>query len=197
MLTKARYIFLVERIHVVRAPFVPRSRDLIYLSCAVLVIVSFCAVAINAYLSPIIEIGPSDGRCHTGIPGKASIPFMTVDILVDIVLTGVFFYLLRPVVSVGGIFKVTAVVGPSKSRTTPATPATPATEKNMDETAVQRNIRMLLRKSLIASALIMIPTIANMIQFYITQGKELAMVCMTLCVMDGTLSRIRSSSQNE
>ncbi len=30
----------------------------------------------------------------------------------------------------------------------------------------------------------MLPTIANMVQFYITHGRELALLCLSLCVAD-------------
>ncbi|KAJ4296382.1 hypothetical protein N0V90_006427 [Kalmusia sp. IMI 367209] len=120
---------------------------------------------------------PQDGRCHIGIPGRASIPFMAVDIVVDVVLTGVFIYLLRPVVKMHGLNKVSAVVGMDESHM-------PRTEKERNDTAIQKNIRTLLWKSLIGALLIMIPTVANMIQFYLVHGRELALVCLTICTVD-------------
>ncbi|KAF9694047.1 hypothetical protein EKO04_007857 [Ascochyta lentis] len=170
------YVFLVERVHVVRAPFVRRSRDWLYWACMVMVIASFLGVAINAYLRPIIEM-QADGRCHMGIPGGASIPFMAVDIGVDAALTGVFFYLLRPVVKLHGLNTVSGVFGKNAAKNS-------HTSQARKETAVQRNIRILLWKSLIGSMLIMLPTIANMVQFYITGGRELALICLALCVAD-------------
>lgn len=170
------YIFIVERIHVVRAPFVRRSRDWLYWSLMVMVVASFLGVAINAYLKPIIEM-QDDGRCHMGIPGQASIPFMVVDISVNAALTAVFFYLLRPVVKLHGLNTISGVFG----KNTTNDPDPPQAKK---ETAVQRNIRILLWKSLFGSMLIMLPTIANMVQFYITGGRELALICLSLCVAD-------------
>lgn len=168
------YVFLVERVHVIRAPFVRRSRDWLYLSALLLVIISFAGVAINAYVHPIIELNSQDGRCHMGIPGKVSIPFMTVDIAVDVALTAIFLYLLRPLVRLNGISTVLGVIRTKASTAT----------VDREETPVQRNIRHLLYKSLIGSMLIMLPAVANMIQFYITKGHELAMVCLTVCTMD-------------
>ncbi|KAJ4407013.1 hypothetical protein N0V91_004179 [Didymella pomorum] len=170
------YIFIVERIHVVRAPFVRRTHDWLYWCLMVMVVASFLGVAINAYLKPIIEM-QEDGRCHMGIPGQASIPFMVVDISVNAALTGVFFYLLRPVVKLHGLNTVSGVFG----KNTVKDLDTPKAQK---ETAVQRNIRILLWKSLFGSMLIMLPTVANMVQFYITGGRELALICLSLCVTD-------------
>lgn len=142
----------------------------------VMVVASFLGVAINAYLKPIIEM-QDDGRCHMGIPGGASIPFMVVDIGVNAALTGVFFYLLRPVVKLHGLNTISGVFGKNTAKDSNASQA-------RKETAVQRNIRILLWKSLIGSMLIMLPTIANMVQFYITGGRELALICLSLCVAD-------------
>ncbi|KAH6612054.1 hypothetical protein C7974DRAFT_90537 [Boeremia exigua] len=164
------YIFIVERIHVVRAPFVRRSRDWLYWACTVTIVASFLGTSINAYLKPIIT-KQSDGRCHMGIPGRASIPFMVVDIIVNAVLTIVFFSLLRPVVK----FHWFGAKNQDKTSDTP---------QSKQETAVQRSIKVLLWKSLLGSMLIILPTIANMIQFYITHGRGLALLCLSLCVSD-------------
>lgn len=142
--------------------------------------VSFFAVAINAYMSPIMIMNSEDGRCHMGIPGKASIPFMSVDVLVEIVLTGVFIYLLQPTVKTGWLSKVSGDFRATKT-------SKPTMEENTYITAAQRNIINLLRKSLVGSLLIMIPTMVNMIQLYIMQGRELALVCVTMCILDGRL----------
>ncbi|KAF3037668.1 hypothetical protein E8E12_007052 [Didymella heteroderae] len=170
------YVFIVERIHVVRAPFVRRTHDWLYWCLMVMVVASFLGVAINAYLKPIIEM-QDDGHCHMGIPGKASIPFMAVDISVNAALTGVFFYLLRPVVKLHGLNTISGAFGKVEMKD-------PNIPQARTETAVQRNIRILLWKSLFGSMLIMLPTIANMVQFYITGGRELALICLSLCVTD-------------
>lgn len=141
-----------------------------------MVTASFLGIAINAYLRPIIEM-QNDGRCHMGIPGGASIPFMVVDIAVDIALTAVFFYLLRPVAKLHGLNTVSGVFGKNVAKDS-------SIPQIRNETAMQRNIRILLWKSLIGSMLIMLPTIANMVQFYITSGRELALVCLAICVAD-------------
>ena len=112
-----------------------------------------------------------------GIPGRASIPFMVVDISVNVALTGVFFYLLRPVVKLPGSNTISGIFGRDTIKDSDAPQA-------KQETVVQRNIRVLLWKSLVGSMLIMLPTVANMVQFYITGGRELALICLSLCVAD-------------
>lgn len=101
-------------------------------------------------------------------------PFTVVNFFTDLVLTGVFFYLLRPAAKPNAMPAASARSEDKSKQETPR-----------NETAVQRNIRTLLRKSIIGSLLIEIPMAANMIQFVITKGEELGMICLTLCLIDG------------
>ncbi|KAF2131489.1 hypothetical protein P153DRAFT_196566 [Dothidotthia symphoricarpi CBS 119687] len=158
------YTFLVERIHVVRKPFYRRREDPIYLSCMVMVVVMYSAVSINVFVHPITQM--LGERCHFGINGAASIPTVAVNIFTDFVLTSVFIYLLRPVLADHDV------------------PAQGIAHLPQNKTAVQKSLKALLWKSLIGSLLIEIPMAANMIQFMVTKGQELGMVCLTICLVD-------------
>jgi hypothetical protein len=158
----AVFLFLVERIRIVRAPFVQRKHDKIYLACLGMVIVLFGPVII-----------------HFGIRGTASIPILAVNMFMDLVLTGVFLYLLRPVVTSSSAPYSSLALKSQCDRMEPLMPM------NTNETNVQRNIRTLLWKSIIGSLLIEIPMMANMIQFVITKGEELGTICLILCVVEG------------
>jgi hypothetical protein len=175
----AIFLFLVERIHVVRAPFVQRKKDKIYLGCLAIVLLMFGPVVVNCYIHPITYMDASNGRCHFGIRGSASIPILAVNLFVDLVLTGVFFYLLRPAVRVPVLPMVSkAIKNWSKKDSV-------HTQDNYNETAAQRAIRTLLWKSIIGSLLIEIPMMANMIQFVITKGHEFGTICTAVCVVEG------------
>ena len=50
------YVFLVERIHVVRAPFFNRRKDKLYLGCMAMIIITYSSVAINAYCNHVVEL---------------------------------------------------------------------------------------------------------------------------------------------
>lgn len=172
------YAFMVERVHVVRAPFVRRSKDNVYLACVIPAMVLYTAISINSYFWRVTAMHNSDGRCHFGIRKPASIPILTVNVLTNVALTGVFFYLLRPVIKFHGMASVSAVLSrKSKTETIIAQPA-------KIESAVQRNIRILLWRSIIGSILIELPVAANMIQFIVTRGEELGMLCLTFCMID-------------
>jgi hypothetical protein len=153
---------------------------MVYLSCMVAVLLALVGQSINAYIHPVTEMRESDGRCHFGIPGKVSIPGLAIDLIGGIGLTGLLFYLLRPVIKVQSSELSPGVPRPNLTRDVTVT------QDSRNETAVQRNIRTLLWKSVVGSILIVIPTTANMIQFVITDGQELGMVCLSICMLDCT-----------
>jgi len=170
------YIFMVERIHIVRAPFVRRSKDKLYLSCLAMAAVFYTSITVVSFMYRVTELRASDGRCHFGIRAVASWPTLAANIFTNLVLTGIFFYLLRPVVK------------PHSSTSIPA-PSSQQSNKTFwgpraNESVVQRNIRTLLWKSIVASLLLEIPLAANMIQFIITKGEELGMICLIICMVD-------------
>lgn len=172
------YAFMVERVHIVRAPFVRRSKDKVYLACLVPALILYTGISLNSYFWRVTAMHESDGRCHFGIRSVASIPILSVNVFTNVLLTGVFFYLLQPVIKLHGMARVSAVFSrKSKSDTILAQP-------RGSESAVQKNIRTLLWKSIIGAILIELPVAANMIQFIVTRGQELGMMCLTFCMID-------------
>ncbi|PSN58950.1 hypothetical protein BS50DRAFT_445839, partial [Corynespora cassiicola Philippines] len=91
------YAFLVERVHVVRAPYMRRRNDRIYIACMALLTALYLAVIINSYVHAVTNMEEEDGRCHFGIDGQSAIPVIAANLITDFVVTGVFFYLLLPV----------------------------------------------------------------------------------------------------
>lgn len=172
------YAFLCERVHVVRAPFVRRSQDKIYIACVVPAMVLYTAISVNSYFYRVTAMHDSDGRCHFGIRSVASIPILSVNLFTNIVLTGIFFYLLRPVIKFHGLSTVSAAFT-RKSKN-----ASMTMQPSESESAIQRSIKTLLWKSVVGAILIELPVAGNMIQFIVTRGEELGMICLTLCMAD-------------
>lgn len=172
------YAFLCERVHVVRAPFVRRSQDKIYIACVVPAMMLYTAISVNSYFHRVTAMYDSDGRCHFGIRSVASIPILSVNLFTNIVLTGIFFYLLRPVIKLHGFATVSAAL------TRKSKGASIIAQPSESESAIQRSIKTLLWKSVIGAILIELPVAGNMIQFIVTRGDELGMICLTLCMAD-------------
>ncbi|KAJ8112179.1 hypothetical protein OPT61_g5398 [Boeremia exigua] len=163
------YIFLMERIRVIRAPFIRRGRDRLYWSCMFAVIAGFLGCYISVLFRPLGSLRPN-GRCWIGVERVVLIPLLVYDSIVDVALTGIFLYLLLPVLKLHGSDS-TLNLGAG-------------TVQASNSTRVQRSIRTLLWKSLLGTILIMFPTIANLAQVYIVHGREPAIVCLAICIID-------------
>lgn len=196
------YIFLLERARVVRAPFVPRLKDRVWLLGMLVICGGFGAIAIVGYMSPVVELSKLDGRCRIGLPPRVSFPLLCFDVVVNFLLTGVFFWLLRPVLDFHGLLKMstwfenrlTSKVKQSIHKSEVQVMSSP--EGASLKSAINHNIKILLWKCLIGSALVMLPTVANMAQFYVMNSRELGWVCLTICTLDGPSSSLEVSPAN-
>ncbi|KAF3050364.1 hypothetical protein E8E11_009084 [Didymella keratinophila] len=187
------YIFLLERTRVVRAPFMPRLKDRVWLLGIFIICGGFGTIAIIGYMSPVVELSLLDGRCRIGLPPRVSFPLLYFDVAVNFLLTGVFFWLLRPVLDFHGALKartwcgawcgekITSKLKKSMKR---EQQAQVSLEGASLKSAMNKNIKTLLWKCLIGSTLVMLPTVANMTQFYIMNSRELGWVCLTICTLD-------------
>ncbi|PVH97962.1 hypothetical protein DM02DRAFT_63117 [Periconia macrospinosa] len=202
------YIFLVERIHVARAPFTAsRARDYIYLGCMAFMMLACSGIVVNAFLHAYTAMDPNDGRCHNGINTRVTIPFLTVDIILDFVLTGVFVYLLHPFVGgqmgVGqdwrsrlseivtssvwkGGKKVRVKSLASNSTSETATEMSTTGAGGRGNTAVQKSIKRLLLRTIVGAFAITIVTVGLFIvQLTVGDGGEgVALVCSSICLGD-------------
>jgi len=91
------YIFLVERAHAIRVKARRgRLHDPVYVAGVVIVLVGFGSIAIVAFLYPLYKL---QGSCHVGLPPKVSAPLLAYDIFINVALTGIFVYYLRPMLN--------------------------------------------------------------------------------------------------
>lgn len=187
------YVFLLERARIVRAPFMPRHKDYVWLIGLFIILGGFGSIAILGYLSPIVDLSKLDGRCRIGLPPTVSFPLLCFDVVINFLLTGVFFWLLRPVLELRGLMSLSNWCG---TRFAKKIARSVSNRKNKLETdshgnnanlqlAMNKSIKTLLLKCLIGSMLVMLPTVGNMAQFYTMNSRELGWVCLTICTLDG------------
>ncbi|UPX15601.1 uncharacterized protein EKO05_0006044 [Ascochyta rabiei] len=168
----------------------PRLKDRVWLLGMLIICGGFGTIAIVGYLSPVVELSGLDGRCRIGLPPRVSLPLLCFDVAVNFLLTGVFFWLLRPVLDFHGLLRLSTWVGNNfttkikKSGQRREVELESALEGASMKSAMNKNIKKLLWKCLIGSTLVMVPTVANMTQFYIMNSRELGWVCLTICTFD-------------
>ncbi|KAF2659075.1 hypothetical protein K491DRAFT_592012 [Lophiostoma macrostomum CBS 122681] len=183
------YIFLVERAHVLRAPYIGRAHDWIWLVGMLSIATGFGSIAICGFLWPIADLSVNDGRCRIGLPLKVTMPLLCFDVCINMALTGTFIYLLRPLLQFSG----------TPDPNTPANRFTKSIRKlfqsedrrsSMDvypeNQPFLRSIKALLWRSLIGSMLVMLPTVGNLAALYSLKGRELGWLCLTMCTFDVT-----------
>ncbi|KAF2095274.1 hypothetical protein NA57DRAFT_44928, partial [Rhizodiscina lignyota] len=190
------YLFLVERAHALRAPYLRRLHDWMWLGMMFVVITGFGTIAGAAFAWPIAEVGgkaissdippAADGRCRIGIPLKVTVPLLTYDIFINIALTGVFLWLLTPLVS----FSARATSMSPASNTTTAIDTAMMTEMNYNVVSTRpagaTSIEKLVAKSLIGAVLVLFPTVVNLVLLYHFKGREFGWLCLSICTLDVT-----------
>ncbi|PVI06433.1 hypothetical protein DM02DRAFT_492803, partial [Periconia macrospinosa] len=92
----ALYVFLIERVHIVRAPFVPRFRDPVWVIGVLVTAGGLGGITAYDYHGPKAELSHDSGLCSIGIVPNASIAIMAMDLFLGTVLTGMFIWILRP-----------------------------------------------------------------------------------------------------
>lgn len=154
-----------------------------------LILGGFGTIAVIGYLSPIVELSELDGKCRIGLPVQVSFPLLSFDVGVNFLLTGLFIWLLRPVLSQHDLFSMSGVFGHEwvKAVHRRMTKDRKVKAEDQHSRALNKNIKILLWKCLIGSTCIMLPTVGNMAQFYIMKGRELGWICFTICTLDGKL----------
>ncbi|KAF2747746.1 hypothetical protein M011DRAFT_38172 [Sporormia fimetaria CBS 119925] len=148
----AMYLFLVERAHAMRAPFVRRIGS----------------IAICGFRWPISEVSLQDGRCRIGLPLKITIPLLTSDVLINLALTAIFVYLLRPLLRFSNFWNAANSSGClSKIR---RANHNSSRQQSLDvytvNESLQKSIEGLLWRTLIGSLLVMLPTVGNIATLY-------------------------------
>lgn len=187
----AVYTFLVERAHALRAPYMRRSRDWIWLGGMLTIACGFGSIAVCGFVWPIANLSQDDGRCRIGLPYKVTIPLLSFDVVINTLLTAIFIYLLRPLLRFGGLSNEEVPA----SRFTKGVRIILKSSSRGGSVDVYPNrnflksIETLLWKSFIGSLLIMLPTVGNLAALLPLRGQELGWLCLTICTLDGKCYR--------
>lgn len=188
---RRRYMFLIERAHALKAPYIRRIHDWTWLLGMFLVGTGFGATAVLAFLNPVAELSGVDGKCRIGLPLKVTIPLLIFDIVINLVLTGIFIHLITPLVrskiSQGSPGKWLPWIRKIFSRCTAssARPNSFVAGLSTFNGSIHREIENLLTKSLVGAFLMLLPTIANLSLLFHMKGRELGWLCLTICTLDG------------
>ncbi|KAF1850842.1 uncharacterized protein K460DRAFT_328129 [Cucurbitaria berberidis CBS 394.84] len=185
------YLILVERAHALRAPYMRRTYDWLWITGTLSIAAVFGTIAVTGFIWPIANISRKDGRCRIGLPQFVTIPLLTFDVFINVLLTLVFVYLLSPLVRAGSLptaafpaSRFTKCFGSLCSRSR----ARNSVDLHTSNQQRARTIEKLLWRTFIGSCLVLIPTVGNMASLTSFKGRELGWVCLTICSVDVTFT---------
>ncbi|KAJ5061428.1 hypothetical protein J3E72DRAFT_385362 [Bipolaris maydis] len=186
------YLFLVERVHVLRAPYRSRWSDYLWLFSTMGIFVSLGAIGAAGFIVPITSLSRDDGRCRIGLQPYAIIPLLICDIVINILLTLVFIYLLSPVIRrsrPSGAGFASRLAGATGNLCRQAEQRTAVSLHPVNQRLVRR-VEKLLFKTLVGCFLVVLPASGNLTALWIYQGKMPAFMCFTICIFDVTWAAV-------
>lgn len=185
------YMFLLERAHIIRAPFVwKRTDDWVWVNGTVLIFISFGALSIWCLITLHAELDSNDDQCRVGIARVPSYVLMILDAIINGSLTVLFAVLLRPTLSVRERPSTTPTENEDDSpssgnRLSRVIWKLRYLKEDQRRYRSSPNIKKVLRKNIIGSGLTFLVSAANGTVFYANEGNPSAFVCMISCIIDG------------
>jgi len=165
-----------------------RHRDWIWLGGMLTIVCGFGSIAICGFVWPLAELSQVDGHCRIGLPYKVTIPLLSFDIVINTALTGIFIYLLRPLLRFGGMSNEAVPASrftKGMRRILKSSGAATETEVFSINRSSFKSIERLLWRSFIGSVLVMLPTVGNISALLPLRGQEPGWLCLTICTVDG------------
>ena len=172
------YLFLVERIHVVRSRRHSRLTDYWYMANLAIVILGFGSIAIFSFIFPIAEF--ADGKCHIGLPFRITLPLLVYDIAINLYLTSYFLYFVRP----GLVGDVVGHVRSVFSKGSTGRDNAPNRSGRLG-TRRQENLRKLAKRTLNGMCVMLLATTINLAILFYMSGSEEEWMCFMFCTLDG------------
>lgn len=186
-LTYSRYTFYLERIHIVRLPVViNRSRDPVWVAGMLITVGLFGGMALWCIATPHAGISVHDGHCRIGSDMIPSYITFSSDIVINIGLTGVFIWLILPVLKnqTRGTATDFSESPQSPGRTSFTLRGVLSSDVGRDD-QLSRSVKGMLRKNIIGSALTFVAGAINLVIYFVDATSQIAYVCFTLCIVDG------------
>ena len=171
------YLFLVERAHQLVATKMVRHRDWVYIIGILVVLFGFGVLAVFAFIKPVTNLSAVDGKCRIGLPLVITIPLLTYDIIINFILTGIFYLRGARLISTRNfrhILHCIAMALPFRRVPGLRDPV--------------RACEFFMGRSALGAMAIILPTIANLVILFVLNGHENGWLCFTICTIDSKLS---------
>lgn len=171
------YLFLIERIHIVRSRRYTRLTDNWYVVNIAILVLGFGSIAVLSFIFPVAEL--SEGQCRIGLPFKITLPLLIYDISINLYLTGHFLHVSRPGIAIATLRRL-----PFAS-STPASRDIAYNHLSRLEDGTQDNLRTLAKRTLRGMCIMLLATTINLSILFYMSGREQEWMCFMFCTLDG------------
>jgi len=168
------YLFLVERVYVVRYDRRSRWRDRWCILNMLIVILGFGSIAVLSFVFPISEVSKDGDNCRIGLPFKITLPLLIYDVSINVYLTAHFVYFARPRV---GPWRKRALISRRGSMNVDREDVNP-------DMTPENTLMRLARRTLKGMSVMLLGTILNLAILFHMSGQEQEWICFILCTID-------------
>ncbi|KAL5119680.1 hypothetical protein ACEQ8H_002286 [Pleosporales sp. CAS-2024a] len=163
-------LFLLERVRVVRAPFIERRRDAIWIGGCILTVGGYLGVMGFMSVAPESILSRVDGNCRIGIQANASKGVIVLDCTYNVILTLIFVQQLKPVVRPSCTRRSFSYTGGQQQpRKTGSLSRLMSLKEyrtgTITRTSFEGNLRAMLIRNLVGSVLLIANTIVSNVIF--------------------------------
>ncbi|KAF2404418.1 hypothetical protein EJ06DRAFT_204198 [Trichodelitschia bisporula] len=193
------YFFLTERAHSIRAPYQKRLHDRVWCFFASIMTVGFTVLAVMVFIHPLATYDKEHG-CAVGLPIQSTLALLGFDLTINFALTGVFVWLLQPMLAFNrpmgvapGRRRVAAVWGRIIRSPKPLAISAVIVPSRQSNTHASQAVERLVWKTMLATILVILPTITNLGVLVGFGDREKGWFCYTMCIIDGMFHRLSCS----
>jgi hypothetical protein len=167
-------MFWLERVRIVRAPFIDRFRDPIWIVGMILIFGGFVTMTGCEFISPRAFLSHVDGSCTIGIHPTYATAVIAVDTFFNFLLMGIFILQFRPADGFAACKPVMCKVTRETDNRTSSIRA-----------SLHRDLRRMLVKNVVGSIFMLLATAVNNILFITQEWANESHSCQLLCLSDG------------
>ena len=161
-----------------------RQNDWIWCAGTCFTLIGFGSIFVYDFIDPHSELSREDGNCRIGISPKAKLAIIVVDCFINISLTGLFVWLLRPALKSLAVNRESTENTTSHRRIISATYITDRFQNPRRKRSFRDTVKGMLWRNVIGSTLILINTVTNNTVFLTVKAAWLSHICLLTCLTD-------------
>jgi hypothetical protein len=165
-------------------------RDPVWVAGACITLAGYGGIMGWEYIRPEARLSRDDGICWIGIQSEAAVAFMVLDTVTTVILTGVFIWHLRRVVTSSMDWSPRHIYGTRKGEPDPSALRrffgrhSRTGEGSYQAPLSRNNFRFMLIRNIIGSVILLVDTIVNK-AIYISWGwAKMGHACLLMCLTD-------------